>query len=309
MAIISECAYADLVLLKEKEVVLDYSSIGDGQTCRFELPVFAFPSDTTNEYKNDFTTSLLPLSNRYSSPAIYLEVETGCDTWTQVAQLNDSTYGTYYNSFTDLSTWIGYRIDWYKVYNLEGVGCYRIRQEYTDITDASTKIRYSFKYNLKLYTDGLADRTTKVKYVIRGGKIGSTLSQEEVIDYKSNIWNREIRLPFSFFGFPTSEYTREFVRYKNGAQVWTLNESIEQYQLICRKLPFQLHRELSITMMLADEIYISDYNEGNPNSDKYNAFRVVPTSNYEPTWTTYTPYGGVQLTFKPYFENLRKKRC
>lgn len=308
MAIISECTFKDFELLKSKEVVLDYSSIGDSQTCFFEIPVFT-DGVGTDTYKNDFTTSLLPLSNRYTSPAIYLEVETSCDNWTQVAQLNDSTYGTYYNSFTDLSTWIGYKIEWYKVYNLQGAGCYRIRQEYTDVVDSSIKVRYSFKYNLKLYNDNLADETTKVKYTIRGGKIGSTLDQAEVIDYKSNIWEREVRLPYSFFGFPTGEYTREFVRYKNGAQVNTINDSVESYEWIVKKIPYQLHRELAITMLFCEEIFISDYNSSNPNTDKYNQFRVTPTSNYEPNWNTYTPYASVQLTVKPYFENIRRKRC
>ena len=309
MAIISECTYQDFELLYGKEVVLDYSNIGNAQTCEFELPVFAYPSDTTDTRRNDFTTSLLSLTNRYNTPEFYLEVyNTTTCAWVEVAQLTDSTYGEYF-TFTSRPKWAGYRVDWYKVYNLEGVGCYRIRQEYTDVTDAVVKINYSFKYNLKLYSDNLADRTTKIKYTLRGGKIGSVQNQEEVIDYKDVIWDRELRLPSSFFGLPTSEFTREFVRYKNGAQVWVTDEQIQSYQYIVKKVPFQLHRELSITMMQCDEIYIWDYNSSNPNTDKYDAFRVIPTSNYEPNWTTYTPYASVQLTFKPYFENLRRKRC
>lgn len=307
MAIISECTKQTFTLLKSKEVIRDLSSIEDS-LCRFELPVFAYPSDTTDTYRNDFTTSLLALSNRYNTPELYLEVETSCDTWTEVSQLTDNTYGEYF-TFTNQPTWIGYRIDWYLVYNLEGVGCYRIRQEYTDITDATTKVEYSYKYNLKLYTDGLADKTTKIKYVVRGGLLGSLLDDETVIDYKNIVWNREIRLPYSYFGNESSEFTREFVRYKNGAQVWTENSQVETIQFNARKVPYPLHRELKGIMMLCDEIYISDYNESNPNQSKYNAKRVVPTSNYEPTWGSYTPYAPVSLTFKPYYENLLRKRC
>lgn len=130
--IISECAFQDFELLKSKEVVVDNSSIGLANECKFELPVFAFPSDTTDTYKNDFTASLLGLSNRYSTPEFYLEVEGACDVWTTVAQLNDSTYGTFFPSLQ--TGWSGFQVAWHKVYTLEGVGCYRIRQEYTDIT-------------------------------------------------------------------------------------------------------------------------------------------------------------------------------
>ena len=180
MAIISECTYQDFELLYSKEVVLDYSSIGDAQTCSFELPVFAYTADTTDTYRNDFTSSLLTLSNRYSTPEFYLEeYNTTTCAWVEVAQLTDSTYGEYF-TFTSRPKWAGYRIDWHKVYTLNGVNCYRLRQEYTDVIDAAVKINYSYKYNLKYYSDNLADKTTKIKYVIRGGKIGSTQKQEEV---------------------------------------------------------------------------------------------------------------------------------
>jgi hypothetical protein len=307
MAIISECTTELFTLLKSKEVVIDNSTIED-KNCRFELPVFAYTSDTTDTYKNDFTSSLLALSNRYNTPELYLEKEDSCDSWTEIAQLTDSTYGEYF-TFTAQPNWIGYRIDWHLVYTLEGVGCYRIRQEYTDITDSSTKVNYSFKYNLNLYTDGLADKTTKIKYIIRGGIIGSTQDDSETIDYKNIIWEREIRLPLSYFGNESSEFTREYVRYKNGAQVWTQDDQVETIQYNARRVPYTLHRELKITAMQSDEIYISDYNESNPNESKYDAKRVIPTSDYSPVWGSYTPYAPISLTFSPYYKNLERKRC
>jgi hypothetical protein len=307
MAIISECTFTDFELLKSKEVVIDNSSIGLSNECSFELPVFAFPSDTTNTYKNDFTSSLLALSNRYSTPRFFLEVEDSCDNWSEVSELTDSTYGVYYSEASLQTNWRGFKIEWYKVYNLEGVGCYRIRQEYTDVTDASIKINYSYKYNLKLYSDNLADKTTKMTYTINGGKIGSTLDDAEVIDYGSIIWKREIRLPVSFFGFESSEYSREYTRYKNGGQVWTQDEQIETIQFNARRVPYSLHREIKITALQADELYLSDYNQGNVTT--YDHKRVIHSSDYSPVWASYATYAPVGLTFQPYYENLRRKRC
>jgi hypothetical protein len=306
MAIISECTFEDFELLKSKEIVRDLSSIEDS-TCKFELPVFSYTADTTDEYRNDFTSFLLPLSNRYSAPKFFLEKE-DCSTWTEVAQLTDSTYGEYF-TWTSQPTWIGTKIDWHLVYTAEGEACYRVRMEYTDTIEASTKTEYSYKYNLMDYTDIRADKTTKIKYIINGGIIGSTQDDAETIDYKDIIWQREIRLPLSYFGNESSEYTREYTRYKNGAQVWTQDEQIETIGFNARKVPYPLHRELKITALQADEIYLSDYNESNPNTNKYDAKRVVATSDYTPTWGSYTPYAPVALTFKPYFENLRRKRC
>ena len=307
MSIISESSFQDFTLLKSKEVVIDNSSIGRANECSFELPVFAYPSDSTDTYRNDFTSSLLSLSNRYINPAIYLDELQDCG-WVEISQLNDSTYGTYY-TFTSQPNWIGYKVDWLKVFNLQGAGCFRIRQEYESITDPTILQNLSYKYNLRQYTDGLADKTTKITYTINGGKRGSTLDDKEVIDYKDIIWEREVRLPNSFFGFESSEYTREFVRYKNGAQVWTQDEQVETIQFNARTVPYSLHRELKITAIQADEIYLSDYNEGNPNTNKYNHKRVKCSSSYEPNWNTYTTFAPVQLTFEPYYQNLRAKRC
>lgn len=307
MAIISECTFTDFELLKVKEVVIDNSSIGLANECSFELPVFAYPSDTTDTYRNDFSSSLLTLSNRYSTPKFYLEEETSCDNWTEISELTDSTYGLYYSEASLNPYWRGFKIQWYKVYNLEGVGCYRIRQEYIDVTDSSTKINYSYKYNLKLYSDNLADKTSKMTYTINGGKIGSTQDDEVVVDYGSVIWERELRLPNSFFGFESSEYTREATRYKNGGQTPIEDSQVETLQFNAKRLPYSLHREIKITALQSGELYLSDYNLGNVAT--YDHKRVQPSSEYAPNWGTYRSYASVSLTFEPYFQNLRRKRC
>lgn len=307
MAITSECTFQDFELLKDKEVVIDNSSIGLASECTFEVPQFAYPSDTTDTYRNDFASILLPLSNRYSTPEFYLEVETSCDNWTEVSELTDSTYGVYYSESELNPNWRGFKVEWYKVYNSEGAACFRIRQEYTDVVDGVIKINYSYKYNLKLYSDNLADNTTKMTYTINGGKIGSTLDDKTVVDYKTVIWNRELRLPSSFFGFESSEYTRETTRYKNGGQTPIEDSQVETLQYNAKRLPYSLHREIKITALQCGELYLSDYNLGNVTT--YNMKRVQPSSEYAPLWGTYRSYAPVSLTFEPYFQNLRRKKC
>lgn len=309
MAIISESTYQDFELLFSKEVIRDLSDIGNANECEFEVPVFAYPSDTADKYRNDFTTSLLPLTNRYSTPEFYLEVETSCDNWTQVAQLNDNTYGTFYSTFDSKPLWSGYKINWWKVYNTDGVGCYRIRREFTDITDATVKVVYSYKYNLKLWNENLADKTTKIRTKTNGGKTGNKDFDKNVLDYKEVIWEREIRLPKSFFGFESSEFTREYTRYSNGGQVHIEDSQKETILFNAKKLPYFLHRELKIDYLQADEIYLSDYNLQNPNPEMYDNKRVIVNSAYEPKWNLYNSYASIELQFNPYYENLRRKQC
>ena len=158
-------------------------------------------------------------------------------------ELNRYTYGVYYSESDLQSNWRGFKVEWYKVYNLEGVGCYRVRQQYTDLTDSSTKINYSYKYNLKLFNENLADKTTKLTYTINGGKLGSTLNDEDVIDYGSVVWDKEIRLPNSILFGESSEFTRETTRYKNGGQTPIEDSQVETIQYNARKVPYSLHRD------------------------------------------------------------------
>jgi len=309
MAITSECTYQDFELLFSEEIVKDLSDIGRSNECEFELPVFGYPTDTTDKYRNDFSSFLLPLTNRYSTPEMYLEVETSCDVWTEVSQLTDNTYGVLYDSFATRPLWFGYKIQWHKVYSAEGVGCYRVKSVFTDITDATIKTSYSYKYNLRLWNENLADKTTKIKSVINGGKTGYVDNDKFVLNYKSEIWEREVRLPNSFFGFESSEYTKEYTRYKNGGQVHTLDQQKQTILFNAKKLPYSLHKELSINYLQADEIYLSDFNLSNPNPDMYNNKQVIVNSAYEPKWNTYNSYASIELQFNPYFENLRRKQC
>ena len=107
----------------------------------------------------------------------------------------------------------------------------------------------------------------------------------------------------------SSEFSREFVRYKNGEQVWTQDEQVETIQFNARRLPYSLHKEFKVFLLQSDRIEISDYNKSNPNPEKYNFKRMVCTSNYEPKWNSHSTYAGIELTFKPYYENYLRKRC
>lgn len=306
MPIISESFFEDFELLKSKEVVLDLSMIGRSNECEFKLPVFAYTTDTSDTYRNDFTAPLLMLSNRYSSPELYLEELQGDCTWLELAQLNDNTYGTYY-PIASKPYWIGYKLEWHEVFTLHGAGCYRIRAEYTDTINATINVEYSYQYDLKEFTEGFADKTIKFTYQINGGIIGNPNDDSSVIDYETVIWEREVRLPYSFTGFETSEYTREYVKYKTGAQVWTKDDQVESIVCQIGKIPYSLHRELKITALQSDALFVSDYNRGN--QVNYDHKRVIPASGYEPKWAKYATYAPVELVLQPFFQNLERKRC
>lgn len=305
MPIISECIFQDFDLLLDEEIVSDLSDIGRAKECEFQLPVFAYPTDITSKRKNDFTAPLFTGSNRYTNPEFFLEVQNDCG-WTQVAALTDDTYGTY-STFTSRPKFLGYILQWHLVESLQGVGCYRVKLSYTDVVDSTVKVEFSFKYNLKLYTDNLADRTTKITYRIDGGKTGNKANPKKVINYKDISWEREVRLPDSFFGFPFDTTTKEYTRFKTGAEIYTKDISVKSYNFEARKLPSSLHNELNVVAFKSDSILISDYNLGNP--EVFNRVQVNLNSDYTPKWTQYVTYASVELEFNQHFQNNERKRC
>lgn len=307
MPIISECTFQDFDLLLSSQVVSDLSDIGKANECEFQLPVFAYPTDTTDKYRNDNYNPLFTGTNRYASPAFFLEVQNNCG-WTQVAALNDNTYGKF-NTFTSNSNWLGYELKWHLVESLQGVGCYRVRLEYTDVTDATVKTEFSYKFNLKIFTDDLADKTTKIEYRIDGGKTGDKSDDKGVINYGNISWTREVRLPNSLFGFSFDNTTKEYTKFKTGAEIYIKDISVESYNFEARKLPSSLHRELKIVAFKSDRIFISDYNKSNPELSQFNRKRVNLNSDYNPKWYLNRSFASVELEFAQHFQNNERKRC
>lgn len=302
MAITSESTYFDLVFLQSEKAALP--SLVD-EDCKIILPVFCYTTDTTDTYRNDFYAPLLTLSDTYNNALMYLE-ECVDGTWTQIAALTDDTYGTY-STWVARPSWLGYRLDWYTVFNAFGIGVYRFRYEYDNITTATTTTKYSYIFDLKEYNVDIADQTTKVTFKINGGKIGDKDNDKTKVNYGNIVWDNEIRIPDSVFKWVDSQFTKEYTRYKNEAQVWTKNSQVENYLLNLKRLHFEVHKLLRITALQSDEIYISDYNIGNQENNDHK--RVIFVGSYEPLINSYTKCMSVELEFQPYYQNLEKKRC
>lgn len=314
MVVISEIQKQDIELLNSTVVVEDYSSIGKDFECAYTMKAFYWTDDVNDTDKNDFTAPLYTLNNSQINASLYLEKRSECCEWVEMSQLNDNTYGYAYGSshdpnqqFNTNTSWIGYHIDWWKVYNQHGEGYYRTRLEYDNLPSAETQIRYSYTYQLLEYSDDRADHTTRFNYKIKGGKVGDEKSDEIVINYNTTIWERQFRVR-GIFGYSDSmNYEAEYTRYRSGAKVYTDNNGVEFYQCQLKGIPYSLHREFKKTMVFADEIIISDYNIDNIYQWKNK--RVIRSGDYEINYDRFVSYYPATIEFSQYFENLRRKRC
>ncbi len=306
MDVISEATFFDMSLIREKEVIVDLSDVGRDFECKFEIKAFAHPPDTDDLFKNDFFGPILTLSNRFKEPKMFLEKLEGCD-WIEQTALIDDTYGEF-TTFLSQPNWLGYKLQWHLVQDAFGIGCYRIRKEFKDLFD-NVSVSFSFRYNLKLYSEGFADRTVKFTYTQDGGKIGDIFDDERVIDFKDIIWDSEMRLE-GFFGFETGENDREFVRYETGAETPSLDKHIEKLICVIRPIPYYMHRILKINILQSWNLAISDYNLINVSKDRiYDHKFIKPLGGYEPVWSRNNSYAPLELEFEPHFQNFERTRC
>lgn len=311
---VKEVFNQDFKILHPIIIIKDLSSIGKEHECDFQVKVFAHLADTTDIYKNDFTAPLISLNNSQPNAKLFLEKQGACD-FTQIAQLNDDTYGYEFGTVDDPDIqfngnrpdWIGYHIDWHNVLTIDGAGCYRIRLEFDDFITGATSIEFSYTYDLKPYSDDLADGTSRYTYGIFGGVRGSQFKDDEIIDYGTVKWTRQIRVE-GVFGYSDGQsYTSEYLREQSGAQKWLQDSSIETYQADLKGLPSSLHQEFKKVVLHADSIIVDDYNEFNIN--EYVNKRILRDSDYEPDYDRFVSYSSVILQFTQYHQNIRNKRC
>ena len=75
------------------------------------------------------------------------------------------------------------------------------------------------------------------------------------------------------------------------------------------KLPMWLHERFYAYGLMADQLYVSDYNINNPNYN-YKHFWVVADGNYTPQYTNWSRYSKIQdLAFKEGDQFVFRDRC
>lgn len=274
--------------------------------CTFELPALAELAPT-NDHFNDKHSVIWFFDDLFSDVKIFLQKKVS-GTWTDLTELTDDTYGTFYaygffvNKFSESA--IGYLIEWTNVLNEHGIGSYRVRVEGTKSIGDFAGLT-SFEFALKVYTQDRADKTVRAEWN-RSGVLGSRLSDVKVEDYGILNWYNQIRIPNSIFGFDTGDLTIEHIRYPNGQNTWISDKQTEELTLNIYHLPNYIHRFIQVDLMQSGKITFTDYNKLAPtvNVDRV----VVPTSGYKPDWIVGAINANVSVTFKPYYENLTHKR-
>lgn len=268
----------------------------------FKTMVLAY-GDGSDTMKNDFT-SFLNLCSPTASAAVYKLYKDGV----LVGSLTNNTYGKYYSfgfEVIGLQKFIGYRIDWYLVLDLQGEGIYQLKLEVTDAMLGNVTL-WSDEYQLCEYRADRAEQTIRIDWW-QNGTIGSMANQADTMNYSDLNWHNQIRLG-GFFGYPkVSEGTKEFVRYWNGYQEWVKDEFEVTYRLKTKRIPANIQRLIRTDIMMSDRCTITDYNS--KNAETYIDFEIRFEPTNEPNWKPLqSKLSDVELVCKQRFENNKKHR-
>ena len=232
----------------------------DSNDCCFVLSAFAddFSSDPL---KNDFWRFHKGYEISTTDVDMLL-IKPFDSSFTPIA-LTDDTYGTFYSFgyFVDGDgrSYISYELDFKKVLTVLGAGTYQIKTVETMIVgdDLNT---LDFAFCVAQYTAKRADKTVRLQF-LNTGTITDRYNEGETVSFPT-AFNSQIRVN-GFFGKDNSEYVVERTKYNNKKLIDISNKRVPKYSLSVRQVPQDVHDFISINVLQAGQIEVTDYNKNN----------------------------------------------
>lgn len=272
--------------------------------CCYSLYFLAETGAKTNDLYNDKFSELFFLDNFFTAGTLYL-IKDDTDEYV----LNDDTYGTYYAyGYGGVSIYddyrFGYCLDFNKVINELGTGKYQIRCDAESII-ATTVQYYSFSFCLYEYSQELANETVRFDYY-KNGNEGTTFNDSIKRDFGTLNWYNSIRINSASFGKPTSELTKQYVKYQNGKQVWVSDNLEFEYNLKLNSIPYWLAEYIATFVNVNSEMYVTDYNLINEVNLQQKG--VTATSSFKPEYTDGANVLDCTFTYKPLTNNYNHFR-
>jgi len=267
------------------------------KTCCYELNVFA-DSGNSSALRNDNSNIVKIIPKQYTITMRLQKFVSG--SWVNQDTLTNDTYGTYYAqgfATKDNNDYVGYALSWRLVLAAYGIGRYRIAFD-----AAASGAIYSEEYCLRNFTQQAVDGSVRIKY-LWNSVIGDK-DQSKQRDFVGLNWWNEIRIAPAIFGNKKGTYEVETVRYQNGKERAVKKSFKEEYLLLIKQLPSDLHDVMMNDILLADEISITDYNKINASS--FVNQEVEISGGYEPDYSNGKALPDVSVTFTDKYDNRRK---
>lgn len=260
--------------------------------CTYFEPVFANVGGES--YQNDKNSFLL--SKRVNADTITFKL---CKDGSEIATISDDTYGTYYASFPSQPLYTGFIIEWEKVLNIEGTGSYKVIIE-RDILGVQDQLE-SQCFRLMPYSDALANGTVRVETIQTGNIISSDIDYTDLLD---NGWYQSFRMR-GFFGFKTPRLEIDNYLDRNYELRQIQDKIVNEWILETEFIPSIISNQLTQDNMLANQIFITDYNI--QNHEIYRSIQVYPSEFEEVVHPQFNKNVRYRIKFTDKFDNVRKR--
>jgi len=216
--------------------------------CEYKANVFA---EIGGEgYKNDKSQFLF---RRFvASDTVAIELWKNGE---KIADLNDNTYGTFFNGFPSGSAeqqlYVGYLLEWEDVFAAFGGGEYRVKAELSIIGVSSTF--ESELFVLMGYSDKAADGTARIETVQNGNIIGS------IFDFTGLNWYQSVRVRGRFYE-ESEEFEKIVYKTQEYRQEQVQDKIIENWSLEADFIPRSVSEFLTKNAVLSNSFNVTDYN-------------------------------------------------
>lgn len=228
--------------------------------CEYEEPVFA---DTGNDdFKKDTSSFLVGKVTATDTVEIKLYRE-----GVLVATITDSTYGTYYSTFTAQPLYVGWIADWSAIFTAFSGGQYQVI--ITCTTGGVDTDMESRKFRLMRFDEYCANGTVKIESYQSGNIVSSDF---DFTDLVSGGWSSSIRV---LGRFGNKRPTIEVDEFLNTSYQSVQNRTVVnfEYSLDTKYMPINLLVDMASMELIGNELHITDYSLMNP--FKYNRIPVV----------------------------------
>ncbi len=220
------------------------------------LPVLASLSVTNSEF-NDFSSYIYKIGGSETITATLTEQDGTVHT------IVDNTYGDFYTTGTLKTSVWGFKLSWNKVANALGFGVYTFKVVIDNVAAVRNAFVDEFCYKLIPFSCDNADSTVRLT-TYKNGYI------ENGFDYRDlsiGDWVDQIRL-YGIFKLDEHTETVDNLLLSNRDLHQIQTQIIDTYDLILRQINSSVSTSIIKDSLLANRMYVDDYNRDNVNDYK-----------------------------------------
>jgi hypothetical protein len=218
--------------------------------CEYVEPVFA--KNGGEWYENDASSFLY--QKLIAADTITLKLYKA---GTELATITGATYGTDYPTFTAQPLYVGYQLDWEKVFNLHGAGWYEVKAEKVILGTSSTET--SQKFRLLEYSDEAADGTTRIETYQTGNILSSSFNYSDLV---VGGWYQSFRIN-GRLNSPDPKIETDRILDENYEQDQVNDQIYKEWILETKQLSSQIGNQILYDNSLANKYLVTDNNNTN----------------------------------------------